>query len=108
MTSTTATRTFSLAIATTKRIPDPAGLVITCTSGSIWITLEGIMYDVILAAGTADDTFVTRSHRSALIYALDDSEIVLATRSVATGDAQPAERSGHGDSYAKMLPAAAA
>ncbi len=78
MKTTTSTNALSLAKAATKRIPDPAGLEITCTSGSIWITLEGILHDVILTAGSSDDTFVTRSHRSALIYALGDSQIVIA------------------------------
>ena len=78
MNTTTSTHTFSLAKAATKRIPDPAGLEITCTRGTIWITLESILHDVILTAGTAEDTFVTRSHRSALIYALSDAQFLIA------------------------------
>ena len=78
MKTTHSTNTFSLAKAATKRIPDPAGLEITCTSGTIWITLENILHDVILTAGTAEDTFVTRSHRSALIYALTDAQFLIA------------------------------
>lgn len=82
MKTTTPNNAFSLVKAATKRIPDPAGLEITCTSGSIWITLEGILHDVILTAGTSDDTFVTRSHRSALIYALSESQIVVSAPAV--------------------------
>ena len=78
MKTTTANNAFSLAESSTKRIPDPAGLEIICTSGSIWITLENILHDVILTAGSADDTFVTRSHRSALIYALSDAQVLIA------------------------------
>ena len=88
MKATTPTNAFSLAKAATKRIPDPAGLEITCTSGSIWITLEGILHDVILTAGTSDDTFVTRSHRSALIYALGDAQIVVSAPAVTATQAQ--------------------
>lgn len=82
---------FRLAKAATKRIPDPAGREITCTSGSIWITLEGILHDVILSAGTGDDTFVTRSHRSALIYALSDAQIVVAEPAVTATHTQYAQ-----------------
>lgn len=88
MKATTPTNAFSLVKAATKRIPDPAGLEITCTGGSIWITLEGILHDVILTAGTSDDTFVTRSHRSALIYALGDSQIVVSAPAVTASHAQ--------------------
>lgn len=77
MNTTQSTYVLQLAGGLTKRIPDPADVEITCTSGSIWITLEGIMYDVVLTAGTADDTFVTRSHRSALVYALGDAQFVV-------------------------------
>ena len=82
MKTTHSTNTFSLVEAATKRIPDPAGLEITCTSGSIWITLDSILHNVILTAGTADDTFVTRSHRSALIFALSDAQILIAAPAV--------------------------
>jgi Protein of unknown function (DUF2917) len=77
MNTTQSNYVLQLASGATKRIPDPSGVEITCTRGSIWITLEGILYDVVLTAGTADDTFVTRSHRSALVYALGDSQIVV-------------------------------
>ena len=88
MTTTHSTNAFSLAKAATKRIPDPAGLENTCTSGTIWITLESILHDVILTAGTAEDTFVTRSHRSALIYALSDSQFLIAAPALAATHTQ--------------------
>ena len=90
MKTCTSTNALSLTKAATKRIPDPAGIEMTCTSGSIWITLEGILHDVILTAGTADDTFITRSHRSALIYALSDSQVVIAAPAVAAAHTQHA------------------
>ena len=105
MKATTPTNAFSLAKAATKRIPDPAGLEITCTSGSIWITLEGILHDVILTAGTSDDTFVTRSHRSALIYALGDSQIVVSAPAVAATHAQFGQVPLHCEQPMPMLPA---
>ena len=70
-----------LAKATTMRVPDPAGQKITCTRGRVWITLDGILQDFILTAGTATDTFVTTSHRKAIVYALDDSQISITVRS---------------------------
>ena len=88
MNTSTATHAFSLTKAATKRIPDPAGLEITCTSGSIWITLENILHDVILISGTPDDAFITRSHRSALIYALSDSQFVINPPAVIVSDTQ--------------------
>ena len=96
MKTSTSANAFSLTKAATKRIPDPAGIEMTCTSGSIWITLEGILHDVILTAGTAEDTFITRSHRSALIYALSDSQVVIATPAFAAIHTQhaPAQRQG--------------
>ena len=94
MKTTASANAFPLVKAATKRIPDPAGLEITCTRGSIWITLEGILHDVILTAGTGDDTFTTRSHRSALIYALSDSQIVVAAPAVAAPATQFAPTRG--------------
>ena len=90
MNTTTSTNAFSLRKADTKRIPDPAGLEITCTRGTIWITLESILHDVILTAGTGEDTFVTRSHRSALIYALSDAQFLIATPAESTSYVQHA------------------
>jgi hypothetical protein len=103
MKTTASTNAFSLDKAATKRIPDPAGLEITCTSGSIWITLEGILHDVILTAGTSDDTFVTRSHRSALIYALSESEIVISAPAVTAVHTQYGQAQMHCEQPMPML-----
>lgn len=97
MKTTNSTNAFSLAKAATKRIPDPAGLEITCTSGTIWITLENILHDVILTAGTAEDTFVTRSHRSALIYALSDAQFLIAAPAEAATSSQHSPAQWHRD-----------
>ncbi len=103
MNTTTSTNAFSLAKAATKRIPDPAGLEITCTSGTIWITLESILHDVILTAGTGEDTFVTRSHRSALIYALSDAQFLIATPAETTSYVQHAPAQWQGDQPMRLL-----
>jgi hypothetical protein len=68
----------SLLHQTTLRIPDAAGLEITCTSGSLWLTLDNDPRDVILTAGSAESTFSTQEHRTALIYALADSHVFVA------------------------------
>ena len=81
------TTTVALARQTTMRIPDPAGLEITATRGTLWLTLDGDLRDIILTAGTVDDTFVTTEHRVALLYALSDAEVNVAaydTRAVST------------------------
>lgn len=78
MKSATVTTSIALARQTLMRIDDPARLEITVTRGSIWLTLDGVLRDVILTAGTADDTFITTEHRSAILYALADSQISIA------------------------------
>lgn len=70
-----------LAKANTMQIADLAGLELTCARGRIWLTLDGILQDYILTAGTANDTFVTTSHRRVILYALDDSQIFITVRS---------------------------
>ena len=67
--------TMPLSHKTTLRVPDAAGLQITCTSGSLWLTLDGDLRDIILTAGSNDDTFRTNEHRVALVYALRDSRV---------------------------------
>ncbi len=87
MKSAPVTTTVALAHQALMRINDPAGLEITATRGTIWLTLDGDLRDVILTAGTADDTFITREHRVALLYALADSQVSVAaydTQAVAT------------------------
>ena len=81
------TTTVGLARQALMRIDDPAGLEITATRGSIWLTLDGDLRDVILTAGTADDSFTTTEHRTAILYALTDSQVIVAahdTQAVST------------------------
>ena len=59
----------------TLRINDPAGLEITCTQGSLWLTLDHEQRDIVLTAGTAEASFATREHRRLLIHALQDSQL---------------------------------
>ena len=87
MKSAPVTTTVDLAHQATMRINDPAGLEITATRGSIWLTLDGDLRDIILTAGTADDTFATTEHRTAILYALADAQVSVAaydTQTVAT------------------------
>lgn len=87
MKSAPVTTTVALAHQATMRINDPAGLEITATRGTIWLTLDGDLRDVILTAGTSDDTFITTEHRTAILYALADSQVSVAahnTQAVAT------------------------
>jgi hypothetical protein len=107
MKSAPVTTTVALAHQTTLRINDPAGLAITATRGSIWLTLDGDLRDVILTAGTADAVFVTTEHRTAILYALADSQVSVAahdTQAVATQRASVQARC----SGSTMLPLAAA
>ena len=67
--------TVTLSHKTTLRVPDAAGLDIICTSGSLWLTLDGDLRDIILTAGSNDDTFHTTEHRVAIVYALLDSQV---------------------------------
>lgn len=78
MKSTTVTTTVNLAHQAMMRITDPAGLEITVVQGTIWLTLDGDLRDVILTAGTADNTFITTEHRTAILYALADSQVTVA------------------------------
>ena len=75
MNTTAVNTTVLLSHKTTLRVPDAAGLDITCTSGSLWLTLDGDLRDIILTAGSNDDTFRTSEHRVALVYALRDSQV---------------------------------
>ena len=66
-----------LAHQATLRIVDPAHLEITCTRGSLWLTLDHDRRDIVLTAGTADVSFTTHQHRPLLIHALQDSELTV-------------------------------
>ena len=78
MKSAPVTTSVALARQATMRINDPAGLEITATRGTIWLTLDGNLRDFILTAGTADDSFITAEHRTVILYALADSQIDVA------------------------------
>jgi hypothetical protein len=87
MKSVPVTTSVALARQATMRINDPAGLEITAMRGTIWLTLDSDLRDVILTAGTANDTFVTAEHRTAILYALADSQVSVAaydSRAVST------------------------
>jgi hypothetical protein len=108
LTTATSNQVIPLARASTMRILDPVGMEIVCTRGSVWVTLDDILYDVILIAGTAEDTFVTRIRRSALVYALDDAQVVLVARTDSKAQRHTAQPSARSDPCAKMLCAAPA
>jgi hypothetical protein len=55
-------------------VPDAAGVEITCREGSIWITLDHDVRDIVLDAG---QSFVAGEHRRALIYALGTARVDL-------------------------------
>jgi Protein of unknown function (DUF2917) len=87
MNAATVATTVALAHQAVMRINDPAGLEITATSGMIWLTLDSDLRDVILTAGTAENSFITTEHRIATLYALADSQVSVAahnTQAVAT------------------------
>ena len=75
MNTATVNTSVSLTHKTTLRVPDAAGLEITCTRGSLWLTLDGDLRDIILTAGSHNDTFRTSEHRVAIVYALADSQV---------------------------------
>ena len=107
MQSAPVTTTVALARQATMRINDPAGLEITAARGTIWLTLDGDLRDIILTAGTSDDTFVTTEHRTAILYALADSQVSVAaydTHAVSTQRAPVQTRC----SGSAMLPLATA
>jgi hypothetical protein len=57
-------------------VDDAAGVQIVCRAGSVWITLDNDPRDIVLEA---DDSFTTPEHRRALIFALGDARVTLAT-----------------------------
>ena len=61
-------------------LPDAASARILCTAGSLWLTLDHDLRDVILEPG---DSFSTGEHRRALLYALKGSSFVLAAHPAA-------------------------
>jgi len=59
-------------------ITDPTGVRILCTAGSLWLTIDHDLRDVVLAAG---DSFEADAPRAVLIYAFEPSTFALATAS---------------------------
>ena len=107
MNSTAINTTVPLNHKTTLRVPDAAGLEITCASGSLWLTLDGDLRDIILTAGSNDDTFRTSEHRVAVVYALRDSRVKVTAANERAVYAQCAKVNEHCDSRT-MLPLVAA
>lgn len=58
-------------------IPDASSARILCTSGCLWLTLDGDPRDVILRPG---DSFAAGEPRRALLYALEGSAFLLAAQ----------------------------
>lgn len=103
------TTALPLAHKATMRIDDPAGLEITCTRGSLWLTLDHDLRDVILTAGTANASFITSEHRAAILYALEDAQVTVAARSAQVAHTQcatvHARREGNGNALLPLMPA---
>jgi hypothetical protein len=55
-------------------IPDAAKVRIRCTQGSLWLTLDNDVRDIVLGAG---DSFATSEHRRVMLYALEPASFVL-------------------------------
>lgn len=55
-------------------VPDAAGQRMHCQSGTVWITLDHDMRDVVLEAG---DSFSTPEHKRALVYALAPARLLI-------------------------------
>ncbi len=53
-------------------LDDACGVELACAEGSLWVTLDGIEDDYVMEAG---DTFSTRLHRRAVVYALEPSRL---------------------------------
>jgi hypothetical protein len=68
-------------------IPDVAGVQIRCTEGSLWITLDHDLRDIVLDAG---DVFTGSDHRRALVYALQPSSLSVRAPSPSPRDPRTA------------------
>ncbi|WP_194792924.1 DUF2917 domain-containing protein [Caenimonas koreensis] len=55
-------------------INDAAGLDLVCREGSVWITLDEDQKDYVIEAG---ETFTTKEHRRAVVYALETSRVAI-------------------------------
>jgi hypothetical protein len=55
-------------------IPDVAGVRVTCSQGSLWLTLDNDQRDIVLEPG---ETFFSTDHRRAIVYAFRASNLAL-------------------------------
>ena len=60
---------------TTHAVRDPAGCVVECVQGVLWITHDGDPKDIVLTAGQA---YRAQRPSRMLVSALEDAEFVLA------------------------------
>jgi hypothetical protein len=58
------------------RLHDAADVQIVCRNGTVWITLDGDLRDIVLEAG---DRFAGAEHRHAVVMALAHSSISVCT-----------------------------
>lgn len=55
-------------------IPDVAGVQLSCSDGSVWLTLDNDLRDIVLEPG---DVFFSSEHRRALLYAFRHASVAL-------------------------------
>jgi hypothetical protein len=63
-------------------VSDVAGVQILCRSGSLWITLDHDIRDIVLEAG---ESFLSTEHRKAIIYAMEQSSLTLSAQKTLQG-----------------------
>jgi len=107
MTRSLITTTLPLVHKTTMRIDDPAGLEITCTCGSVWLTLDGDVRDIVLTAGTSESSFTPLEHRVAILYALEDSLVAVTAGNsqIAYTQRAPVQSRCEGRALLPLMPA---
>ena len=59
---------------TTFTLADASGVAVSCVDGSVWITLDSDIRDIVLAPG---ERFSSDAHRRALVTALAPSRITV-------------------------------
>ncbi|VTU40921.1 hypothetical protein H4CHR_05654 [Variovorax sp. PBS-H4] len=89
MNTTPACFQLSLAKRTIFTLPDAAGVEIECRSGSVWVTVDHDLRDIVLAPG---ERFEGDQHRRLLVSALEPSCITVSgpQPAVPTPQEQPA------------------
>lgn len=55
-------------------VADAAGVQVICREGSLWVTVDKDLRDIVLAAG---ENFTTPQHRRVLIFALQSASLSL-------------------------------